>query len=127
MSVADVALPRAPFGTHGLFRARGGTGMVAAMGTPTPAEEMPALYRAILDRVAELEAAGERSEAARVRRLATDAYSRAWDDRARRRLLGLLRAAEAPTALQRRVGRSLRRPLSRRSARAPRPVVITEP
>ena len=31
------------------------------------AEELPALYRAILDRVAELEADGHRVEAARVR------------------------------------------------------------
>ena len=33
----------------------------------SPAEELPALYRAILDRVAELEAGGDRAEAARVR------------------------------------------------------------
>lgn len=97
-----------------------------SMGTSTPAEELPALYRAILDRVAELEAAGERSEAARVRRQATAAYSRAWDDRARRRLTGLLRAAEQPTALERRLGRGLRRPFARGSAGSNRPVVVGE-
>ena len=65
------------------------------------AEELPGLYRAILDRVAELETAGDRPEAARVRRAATRAYSRAWDDRARRELDGLLRRAARPTAAER--------------------------
>ena len=62
----------------------------------SPAEELPALYRAILDRVAELEAGGDRSEAARVRATATRIYSRAWDERARRGLTALLRDAAAP-------------------------------
>jgi hypothetical protein len=57
----------------------------------SPAEELPALYRAILDRVAQLEADGERREAARVRATATRIYSRAWDERARRGLEDLLR------------------------------------
>ena len=57
----------------------------------SPAEELPALYRAILDRVAVLEAAGERAQAARLRTDARDAYSRAWDERARRQLETLLR------------------------------------
>jgi hypothetical protein len=65
------------------------------------AEELPALYRAILDRVAELETAGQRHEAARVRRQATTSYSRAWDDRARRELETLLRRAERPTEAER--------------------------
>lgn len=60
----------------------------------SPAEELPALYRAILDRVAVLEAAGERAQAARLRTEARDAYSRAWDERARRRLETLLRRSE---------------------------------
>jgi hypothetical protein len=54
-------------------------------------EELPALYRAVLDRVAELEAARDRDVANRVRAEATRIYSRAWDDRARRELLALLR------------------------------------
>ena len=70
-------------------------------------EELPGLYRAILDRVARLEAGGERAEAARVRTAATRAYSRAWDARARRQLEGLLRRADRPTAAQR---RAMRRP-----------------
>jgi hypothetical protein len=55
------------------------------------AEELPELYRAVLDRVGELEAAGHRQVANRVRSDAIRIYSRAWDDRARRELLALLR------------------------------------
>jgi len=62
----------------------------------SPAEELPALYRAILDRVADLERGGRRSEAARVRATATRIYSRAWDERARRGLLTLLRETARP-------------------------------
>jgi len=50
------------------------------------AEVLPALYRAILDRVAELEVEGRRTEAAKIRSDATQIYSRAWDEKARRRL-----------------------------------------
>ncbi|HYH92275.1 MAG TPA: hypothetical protein VD763_03865 [Candidatus Saccharimonadales bacterium] len=81
----------------------------------SPAEELPALYRAILDRVAQLELEGERAEAARVRTSATRSYSRAWDDRARRELETLLRRAERPTAAERLLGRGF--------ARRHRPVV----
>ena len=51
------------------------------METNAPSEELPALYRAILDRVAEMEASGERAEAARLRSDATDArrYSQLAD------------------------------------------------
>ena len=62
------------------------------------AEELPALYRAILDRVAELEAEGRRPEAARVRTNATQIYSRAWDEKARRRLEALLERNRRPAA-----------------------------
>jgi hypothetical protein len=71
----------------------------------SPAEELPALYRAILDRVADLEAAGDRADAGRLRRDATRAYSRAWDDRARRQLETLLRRATLPRRSERPVGR----------------------
>ena len=60
----------------------------------TPAEELPGLYRAILERVAELELIGERPEAGRIRMLATDAYSNAWDENGRNRLLALLGRAD---------------------------------
>ena len=68
--------------------------MAASWGTMEqnpPAEELPALYRAILDRVADLETHGDRAQAARVRAHATRIYSRAWDERARRGLIALLR------------------------------------
>lgn len=96
------------------------------METNSPAEELPALYRAILDRVAELEASGDRAEASRVRRSATHAYSRAWDERARRQLIDLLRVAERPRRAARegilRRGSGIRRdPLGR-----PRPAVASD-
>lgn len=58
------------------------------------AEDLPALYRAILDRIALLEQAGERTEAGRIRVDATEAYSVAWNRSARTRLTNLLNRAE---------------------------------
>ena len=55
------------------------------------AEELPAIYRAVLDRIGQLEAAGQRAVANRVRADAIRIYSRAWDERARRELTALLR------------------------------------
>lgn len=75
------------------------------------AEELPGLYRAILDRIAEVEGAGDRVEASRIRTAATRAYSRAWDDRTRRDLEDLLRRARRPTAAERLLGRGRRRPI----------------
>ena len=89
----------------------------------SPAEELPALYRAILDRVAELEAVGDRVEAGRVRRAATQAYSRAWDERARRQLEALLRRAARPTRGERTFGR---RPTRRDPMASPRPAVAPD-
>lgn len=88
---------------------------------PNAAEELPMLYRAILDRVADLEAAGDRTEALRVRRDATKAYSRAWDDKARRQLEQLLRRAERPTTRERILARTNRQrtPQPTRTAVAP--------
>lgn len=60
----------------------------------TPAEELPGLYRTILERVAELEQRGARAEAARIRMAATDAYSGAWDETGRTRLIGLIQRAD---------------------------------
>jgi hypothetical protein len=74
------------------------------------AEDLPALYRAILDRVALLERVGARAEAARIRHEATDAYSSAWDEGARRILVTLLVRADRTTAAPvRSRGWSLRR------------------
>jgi hypothetical protein len=63
------------------------------------AEELPALYRAVLDRVGQIAASGQRDTANRVRAEATKIYSRAWDDRARRSLEGLLRRSSDPVAV----------------------------
>ena len=65
-----------------------------AESTASVAEELPDLYRAILERVAVLERLGARSEAGRIRVEATRAYSNAWDDAARRDLLALLARAD---------------------------------
>ena len=92
----------------------------------SPAEDLPALYRAILDRVAELEAAGQRDDAARVRSAATAAYSRAWDAKARRQLEALLRRAVRPTAAERLLGRGQRRRYGRAATADPRPLVARE-
>lgn len=76
----------------------------------TLAEDLPEIYRAILDRVADLERIGARGDAGRIRAQATRTYSDAWDEKARRRLLRLLASAQrglAPTERPR--GWSLRR------------------
>jgi hypothetical protein len=52
---------------------------------PTRAETLPALYRAILDAIGELERRGLRSDAARARVAASQAYA-VWDEAAERRL-----------------------------------------
>jgi hypothetical protein len=58
------------------------------------AHELPELYRAILAQVASLEVNGHRREAELIRREAVSAYSRAWDEVARRRLEHLRSRAE---------------------------------
>ncbi len=58
------------------------------------AHALPELYRAILERIAALERTGHRREAELVRREAIEAYSRAWDDVASRRLEQLRIRAE---------------------------------
>ena len=69
------------------------------MDSKTAAEELPELYRALLDRIAQIDAAGHRQLAYRIRAKATQIYSRAWDERARRGLEELLRqTAEKSTA-----------------------------
>ncbi len=60
----------------------------------TLAEDLPEIYRAILDRVAELEHLGARREAGRIRVSATRAYSDAWNEAARRHLSRLLVQAQ---------------------------------
>ncbi len=60
----------------------------------TPAEDLPGLYRHVLDRVAELEQIGERARAGKIRMAATEAYSEAWNERGRGRLLTLIERAD---------------------------------
>jgi hypothetical protein len=50
------------------------------------AEDLPALYRAILDGIAQLEQAGRRREAGLARVEATHVYSSSWDEAGLRRL-----------------------------------------
>lgn len=64
----------------------------------SPAEDLPPLYRAVLDGVAELERLGDRREAARVRSEAIRVYSRSWDTKSRQRLEMILKRAERTVA-----------------------------
>lgn len=76
----------------------------------TLAEDLPELYRAILDRVADLERIGARRDAGLIRANATRVYSNAWDEGARRRLLALLaRANRGLVVPERTRGWTLRR------------------
>jgi hypothetical protein len=97
-----------------------GAAMLSSMvHQPSPAEELPALYRAALDGVAALERRGQRVVAAAIRREAIAAYSAAWDDHNRIVLAGLVERT--------------RRELARGSAATPgivldrRPAVLAPP
>jgi len=57
----------------------------------TLADELPGLYRSILEVVAPLERTADRARALRLRMEATEVYSQSWDERAQRRLGDLLR------------------------------------
>jgi hypothetical protein len=61
----------------------------------TLAEELPTLYRCVLETVARLERAGERSFAFQVRSRALRTYSTRWDEHGRKALLKLDREAQA--------------------------------
>lgn len=59
----------------------------------TPAEEMPSLYRAVLDTVWRLERIGERDYALDVRRRAVNTYATRWDEGGRKELVRINRDA----------------------------------
>jgi hypothetical protein len=77
------------------------------------AEELPALYRAVLDLVAVLEASGQRDLAGRIRAHATRIYSKSWDVRAKRDLTALLRRHAGGGAPEPAPGRGFRRRIVR--------------
>jgi hypothetical protein len=56
------------------------------MDSTTAAEEIPGIYRTILDGIAELERLGRRTDADRIRKAATAAYSGPWGAAGHRRL-----------------------------------------
>ena len=60
----------------------------------SPAEDLPALYRAILDGIAQLERLDARREAGLLRTEATQIYSTAWDEAGLRRLGQIRRRIE---------------------------------
>jgi hypothetical protein len=69
--------------------------MLSSMdGHTSLAEDLPALYRAILDGVAQLESIGQRREAGLVRSEATHVYSTSWDEAGLRRLEQIRRRIE---------------------------------
>lgn len=77
------------------------------------AEELPALYRAVLDRVGQLEASGHRELAGRIRADAIQIYSKSWDARAKHDLEALLRRHAGGVVAQPVPGRSFRRRIFR--------------
>jgi hypothetical protein len=94
-------------------------------GPVSPADELPALYRAILDGLAPLERTSARPEALRIRARASRIYAQSWSENGRRSLHSLLRRIERVTANLDRAGNAKRpAPVGRsrwRSARRPIP------
>jgi hypothetical protein len=68
------------------------------------AYELPAVYRRVLDRLAELERAGRRDHAVRIRRKALRLYATSWDPGTLRRMRELLDETGRAVAEARAVG-----------------------
>lgn len=93
-------------GTTRPFRRTGAGSTLRPMDDRTPAEDLPSLYRAVLDTVARLEHVGEREVAWTIRRDALAAYSTRWDERGRRSLEKLNREARHRLAVSPRAAAS---------------------
>ncbi len=93
-------------GTTRPFPWAAGGGNLSFVDDHSPAEDLPHLYRAVLDTVARLEHVGEREIAWSVRRSALQTYSTRWDERGRRALEKLNVEAQHRLATSRRAAAS---------------------
>jgi hypothetical protein len=96
-------MPRAPR-TERPYPGAVRAGTLRSMDDAIPAEALPSLYRSVLETVARLERAGERSFALDLRRRAVRVYSTRWDEGGRRSLEKLDREAHARLAASRQAG-----------------------
>lgn len=86
------------------FHARGRT--LCFVDEQYPADDLPHLYRAVLDTVGRLEHLGEREAAWKIRRDALNTYSTHWDEHGRRSLERLNVEAQRRLATSPRADRS---------------------
>jgi hypothetical protein len=70
------------------------TGTLRVMDDRNPAEELPVVYREVLDALARLEAAGDRAAAYDLRTRAQRTYATRWDEGGLRTLHKLVREAD---------------------------------
>ena len=89
--------------------------MLHVMETPaSPADELPALYREILDGLAPLERGPYRAEALRIRARASSVYAQSWSEAGRRSLQNLLRQIQRLSSRRERAEAKAARPTSGR-------------
>jgi len=79
--------------TSRLWGERIATDTLGSMEHQITAEEMPSLYRAVLDAVWRLERMGDRDVALAIRRRAVNTYATRWDDGGRKELAKIHRDA----------------------------------